>query len=104
MAHLTIELDAKWLDWIEARVGDERFGSQADVVIGALEAMAREEYEDDAMYASYGSGDIDDPEAIARGRAKILKLIEEGEASGDAGPLDMEEIIREARAMTRRAA
>lgn len=104
MAQLTIELDAKWLDWIEARIGNDQYASQADVIIGAFEAMEREEYEDNDMYASYGGGNIDDPEAIARGRNRILELIEEGEASGDAGPFDMEEIIREARAMTRRAA
>jgi Arc/MetJ-type ribon-helix-helix transcriptional regulator len=105
MAQLTIELDAKWLDWIEARIGNDRYASQADVILGAFEAMEREEYEDDAMYASYGSGDIDDPEAIARGRAKIIELIEEGLNSGPAVPWDLETFLREERSRdSRRAA
>ena len=37
-------------------------------------------------------------------RDALYAALDEGEASGDAGPLDMEEIIREARAMSRRAA
>jgi len=64
----------------------------------------KEHEEDLAMYASYGGGSIDDPEAIARGRARIIELIEEGENSGPPVPFDMNEILRDVRARSRRAA
>lgn len=57
-----------------------------------------------AMLASYGGGLIDDPEAIARGRARILELIEEGVNSGPATPFVRGEAAALARARMKRAA
>ena len=104
MAKFTVEIDEKWLAWSEARIGHEGYSSNADLVIGAFEALEREEYEDVAMYASYGAGSIDDPEAIARGKARIVELIEEGVNSGPPVPWDLQTFLREERSRDPRRA
>lgn len=68
--------------------------------------MLDEDKEDLAMFASYGGGSIDDPEAIARGRDRIDALLEEGENSGPSEPWNLEEFLatESARAARRKAA
>ena len=66
--------------------------------------MSDDEKKDLAMFASYGGGSIDDPEAIARGRARIDALLEEGENSGPPVSFDMNVFLREERLLDARRA
>ena len=61
--------------------------------------MANEDDDADdlSMYASYGGGGVDDPQAIARGRARIDALVQEGIDSGPPVPFDMRDFLAEER-------
>lgn len=78
----SIQLADHWQAFIAERIADGRFASANEAVDTGLRLLEREE-----------------------GKVRKLKSeLDRGLASGDAGPLDMEEIIREARRLAKRAA
>jgi antitoxin ParD1/3/4 len=78
----SIQLNDHWQKFIAERIEAGRFDSVSEAMRGALRLL--EEHEN--------------------GLFRIDAALLEGEESGDAGPLDIDEIIGEAKAMTRNAA
>jgi antitoxin ParD1/3/4 len=78
----SIQLNEHWQAFIAERVAKGRFDSAGEAVDLGLKLLEREEDK----------------------REKFMVELEKGLASEDAGPLDMEEIIREARRLAQRAA
>jgi antitoxin ParD1/3/4 len=78
----SIQLNEHWQAFIAERVAKGRFDSAGEAVDLGLKLLEREEDK----------------------REKFMVELDKGLASEDAGPLDMEEIIREARRLAQRAA
>ena len=78
----SIQLNERWDKFLSERIAAGRFDSVSEAVREGLRLLEEQEDKFETLKAA----------------------LDDGLASGDAGPLDMEEIIREARTLAQRAA
>lgn len=83
MDKVTVELPSELAELLKDAVASGAYASESDVVVQALEAF--EAFDERRLYT---------PEAVAG----LRRAVEEGFASGQPEPLDIEAIKREARA------
>lgn len=78
MASTSVTLGPHWEQFIDLMLKDGRYGSASELIRASLRLMEEQEGQ----------------------RARLRVALKEGQSSGDAGPLDMSAIKRQARTWT----